>query len=121
MRVEFRTLMRTVGALVIGFTLVAGMSLDAFAQGKRGKRQRVDQGRHLGWEKGRRMSDERRGRDWNRSHRRQRRGERFERRELSRHQKLERRELKSHQKAERRALKSHQRSERRTLRRDRRF
>lgn len=125
MRDGFRTLKRTVSALVIVLTLIAGAGIEAFAHGKRGKRHRHDQGRHIGWERGRRMSVERRGREWNRRDRRDarrhRRGDRFERRDLSRHQKAERRELKAHQRAERSALKSHQRSERRAVRRDRRF
>lgn len=125
MRVGFHTLMRTISALVVVLLLVAGMGVEALAHGKRGKRQKVDQGRHLGWERGRRVSDERRGREWNRRHRRHARrhrsDDRFGRRSLNRHQKLERRELKAHQKAERSALKAHQRNEHRALNRDRRF
>ena len=86
MRVGFRTLKRTVCALVIVLMLVAGAGVEALAHGKGKQRgRRGDQGRHLGWERGRHRGWEHsrsrhvRDNDWwddRRDRRRERRRER---------------------------------------------
>lgn len=52
MKAGFRTLVRTISALAIVFMLVAGASLEVWAQGK-GRGRGHDRGRHHGWSRGR--------------------------------------------------------------------
>lgn len=118
MRFEISTLKRTISALAVVVMLVLGASADAWAHGNHGKKHKQNQGRHLGWQLGRRVGQHRR--DDNNWRRRQVRRHRLdERRDLRRHQRSEREsfdgshhDLKGHQKGERRELKMHQRTER---------
>jgi len=89
MRVEFRTLARTMSALVIALMLVAGASMEAAAKGQRGRRGRDDNGRHLGWTRGRHRGWERsRSRhvrdNWWENRRERRRARRSQRRDWRR-------------------------------------
>ena len=128
MRFEISTLKRTISALVVVVMLVLGASADAWAHGKHGKKHKQNQGRHLGWEQGRRVGQHRRDdNNWNQRRRQVRRHWRDERRDLRRHQRHERRttdgsnrELSRHQRGERRDLRTHQRTERRQIRNHRR-
>ncbi|HZI17924.1 MAG TPA: hypothetical protein VEY09_04945 [Pyrinomonadaceae bacterium] len=90
-------------ALALGFAalLAFGSALDAQGQGRRGSRvwdrnDRHDRGRHLGWERGRRVGHrrraERRDRRDRREWRRDRRDWRRDRRELRRDRRQDRRE-----------------------------
>ena len=93
MRVEFRTLARTISTLVVLFVLVCGASMDASAQGNSRWGRSHNRGRHLGWERGRRVGQNRRDDNddrsrWRRTIRRERRDER---RTLRRHRRIERR------------------------------
>ncbi|MCA1632922.1 MAG: hypothetical protein LC802_04170 [Acidobacteria bacterium] len=123
MRFEISTLKRTISALAVVVMLVFGASADAWAHVKHGKKHKQNQGRHLGWERGRRVGQHRRDdNNWNQRRRQARRHWRDERSDLRRHQRSERgtfdgsrRDLKSHQKGERRVLKAHQRAERKQL------
>ena len=79
MRFDFRTLSRAISTLVVLCVLFLGMGLDASAQ-KRGRNwgRSHNRGRHLGWERGRRVGQHRRNDDndrrrWRRSVRRDRR------------------------------------------------
>lgn len=79
MRFEIRTLSRAISTLALLFVLVFGASLDVSAHQKRGQRGRDwgrshNRGRHLGWERGRRVGHHRR--IARRTHRRERRVER---------------------------------------------
>jgi hypothetical protein len=90
MRFEIRTLTRAISTLVVLFVLVFGASLDAMAQ-RRGRDwgRSHNRGRHLGWERGRRVGQNRRsGTNWRRLVRRDRR---IERRTLRRQRRFERR------------------------------
>jgi hypothetical protein len=81
-------------ALVFGALLVFGSAFDAQGQGRRGSRvwdryDRHDRGRHLGWERGRRVGLRRRAerrtrREWRRDRREWRRERRQDRRALRR-------------------------------------
>jgi hypothetical protein len=64
MRFEIRTLTRALSTLVVLFVLVFGASLDVSAQrrGRDGGRSH-NRGRHLGWERGRRVGHHRRDND----------------------------------------------------------
>jgi hypothetical protein len=55
MRLEIRTLTRTISALLVAVLLIGCMALSASAQGRRRSRimTRHDNGRHLGWTIGR--------------------------------------------------------------------
>ena len=120
MRFEISTLKRTISALALVVMLVFGASADAWARGDHGKKHKQKQGRHLGWERGRRVGQHRRtNNNWNRRRRQVRRHWGDERRDLRRHQRSERgsfdgsrRDLNRHHKGERRELKAHQRAER---------
>jgi hypothetical protein len=82
MRVEFCTLKRTISTLVVLCVLFLGMGLDASAR-QRGHDwgRSHNQGRHLGWTRGRRVGQYRRDNtNWRRQVRRERRFERRERR-----------------------------------------
>lgn len=83
MRVEFSTLKRVMSTLVVLCVLFIGMGLDASAQRKgRDWGRSHNRGRHLGWERGRRVGQHRRedGSTWRRVVRRNRRNERRQRR-----------------------------------------
>jgi len=81
MRLEIRTLTRALSTLAILFVLVCGASLDVLAQ-RRGRDwgRSHNRGRHLGWERGRRVGHHRRDNDdrrrWRRLVRRERRNDR---------------------------------------------
>jgi hypothetical protein len=84
MRFEIRTLARALSTLVVLFVLVFGASLDVSAQ-RRGRDwgRSHNRGRHLGWERGRRVGQQRRDDDrsrWRRLIRRDRRNDRRQRR-----------------------------------------
>jgi hypothetical protein len=92
MRFEIRTLLRAISTLALLLVLVFGASLDVSAHQKRGGQRGRDwgrghnRGRHLGWERGRRVGQHRRI-----SRRSLRRERRFERRTARRHRRFERR------------------------------
>jgi hypothetical protein len=110
MRFQISTLKRMISALIIGAVLLIGASAEAFAkQGRHGRNNRVDRGRHLGWTIGRHRGWDRRDRN---------RDRRDARRVLRRHQREERRDLRDgdFDRSDRRELRRHQRQERRTFR-----
>jgi hypothetical protein len=75
MRFEIRTLARAISTLVVLFVLVLGASLDAMAQGNSRWGRSHNRGRHLGWERGRRVGQNSRDNDrsrWRRMVRRER-------------------------------------------------
>jgi hypothetical protein len=78
--------------LVVLFVLVFGASLDTLAQGNSRRGRSHNRGRHLGWERGRRVGHHRRDNDdrsrWRRLVRRDRRDDRRDRR---RHRRFDRR------------------------------
>ena len=80
MKVEFRTLKRAIGTLVVLCVLFVGTALDASAHQKgRNWGRSHNRGRHLGWTRGRRVGQYRRNDDgsiWRRLARRDRRSER---------------------------------------------
>src|SRR5215208_2401262 len=81
MRFEIRTLSRAISTLVVLLVLVCGASLDTFAQGNSRWGRSHNRGRHLGWERGRRVGQNRRNNDndrrrWRRFIRRDRRDDR---------------------------------------------
>jgi len=77
MRFEIRTLSRAISTLVVLFVLVFGASLEAMAQGNSRWGRSHNRGRHLGWERGRRVGQQRRSSStWRRLVRRDRRSER---------------------------------------------
>ena len=80
MRTEFRTLARAISTLVVLFVLVCGAGLDAWAQGRSSRGRSHNRGRHLGWERGRRVGQTRRNIRWRRALRRDRRHDRREHR-----------------------------------------
>ena len=88
MRLEFRTLTRTVCALALAFLFVMGGALEALAQG-RGRHRGWTQGRHRGWShsRSRHVRDD----DWRRDRRMIRRFQRRERREDRRERRRDRR------------------------------
>ena len=95
MRFEFRTVKRAISTLVVLCVLFLGMSLDVSAQ-DRGRNWGRDhnRGRHLGWERGRRVGHDRRDNDndrrrWRRHARRDRRDDR---RSWRRHRRHDRRD-----------------------------
>ena len=93
MRTEFRTLARAISTLIVLFVLVCGASMDASAQGNSRWGRSHNRGRHLGWERGRRVGRDRRDDNndrsrWRRTIRRERRDER---RTLRRQRRYERR------------------------------
>ncbi len=118
MRFEIRTLTRAVSTLAVLFVLVFGASLDTLAQGRSAWGRSHNRGRHLGWDRGRRVG--RNDRDGSLLGRVLRRDRRIERRALRRNQRLERRSFKgsdrsvlqSHFRQERSDLRAHQRAER---------
>jgi hypothetical protein len=87
MRLEIRTLARALSTLVVLFVLAFGASLDVSAH-QRGRNwgRSHNRGRHLGWERGRRVGQHRRGDDsffrrvLRRNRRVERRNRRFDRR-----------------------------------------
>ncbi len=89
MRTEFRKLARAISTLVVLFVLVFGASLDAWAQGRSRWGRSHNRGRHLGWERGRRVGQTRRNNI--RYRRALRRERRQDRRELRRERRRERR------------------------------
>ena len=92
MRFDFRTLSKAISTLVVLCVLVLGMSLDASAQGNSRWGRSHNRGRHLGWERGRRVGQFRRNdndrRRWRRFVRRDRRDDR---RSVRRYRRYERR------------------------------
>ena len=79
MRFEIRSLSRAISTLALLSVLVFGASLDVSAYQKRGRDwgRSHNRGRHLGWERGRRVGQHRRsGSTWRRLVRRDRRAER---------------------------------------------
>ena len=87
MRFEIRAVTRAMSTLVVLFVLVLGASVEALAyKGGKGRDwgRGHNRGRHLGWERGRRVGHHRRDDDdrsrWRRWVRRNRREERRERR-----------------------------------------
>lgn len=80
MRFEMNTLKRTISALAVVLMLLLGASADVWAHGK-GKRHKQNQGRHLGWERGRRVGHERRINTWGWRRRQARRDWRDDRRD----------------------------------------
>ena len=125
MRFEIRTLSRAVSTLVILFVLVFGASLDTLAQGRSAWGRSHNRGRHLGWDRGRRVG--RHDRDDSRFRRLLRRDRRIERRTLRRNQRHERHSftgsdrslLQSRFRQERSDLRAHQRAERDLFRQSR--
>lgn len=119
MRFEMRTLKRTISALAIVLMLLLGASADVWAQGK--GRHKQNQGRHLGWERGRRLGHARRvnTRGW------RERQARLERRDLRRQRRStyldSRHDTNRRWRAERRDLRARQRLERAQARRNRGF
>jgi hypothetical protein len=113
MRFEIRTVSRAISTLVILGTLVFGASVGASAQGN--SRWAHNRGRHLGWERGRRVGQDRRE---------LRRDLRSERRDLRRNERRERRSfngsdrsvLQVRQRQERADFRTHQRGERERFR-----
>ena len=91
MRLEIRTLSRLIGTFVVLFVLVFGASLDTLAQGRRTWGRSHNRGRHLGWERGRRVGQHRRNNDGSLMRRVLRRDRKAERRSLKRQRRLERR------------------------------
>jgi Spy/CpxP family protein refolding chaperone len=53
MKLEFRTLLKSISTLVMLLTLVFGASLGVMAQGNSRRGRSHNRGRHLGWTKGR--------------------------------------------------------------------
>jgi hypothetical protein len=98
-RSKIRTLSRAISTLVVLFVLVAGASLDTFAQGNSRWGRSHNRGRHLGWTRGRRVGQQNRTADW-----------RLRRREI----RSDRRELRN----DRRDWRRERRDDRRELRRD---
>jgi hypothetical protein len=84
MRVEFRTLARAISTLVVLCVLVFGASLSTSAQGNSRWGRSHNRGRHLGWERGRRVGQHRRDDNnqwrWRRHMRRERRDDRLQHR-----------------------------------------
>jgi hypothetical protein len=103
MRSRIRTLSRAISTLVVLFVLVAGASLDTFAQGNSRWGRSHNRGRHLGWTRGRRVGQQN-NTNWLRMRRRE------QRREI----RSDRRELRS----DRRDWRRDRRDDRRELRRD---
>ena len=96
MRFKIRTLSRAVSTLVVLFVLVFGASLETLAQKHRGMNGRAwgrshNRGRHLGWTRGRRVGQFRRGDDRPALRRVLRRDRRAERRVLRRQRRFDRR------------------------------
>jgi len=94
MRVEFRTLKRAISTLVVLCVLFLGMVFDASAQDRgRNWGRGHNRGRHLGWERGRRVGQHRRNDDNDRRRwrRHMRRDRRYERRQLRRQRRFDRR------------------------------
>lgn len=84
MRSKIRTLSKAISTLVVLCVLFVGMAVDSSAQ-RRGRswERSHSRGRHLGWERGRRVGQRRRNNnrwDWRRRQLRNRRTERRHRR-----------------------------------------
>jgi len=126
MRFEIRTLSRVISTLVVLFVLVCGASLDVLAQG-RGRGRTHNRGRHLGWERGRRVGHHRRANDGTLLGRVLRRDRKAQRRAIRRQRRLERRSfsgsdrslLESRLRQERAELRARQRTERSTFKQSR--
>ena len=90
MRTEFRTLARAISTLVVLFVLVFGASLEVLAHQKRGRDwgRGHNRGRHLGWERGRRVGQNRDNWRWRRATWRDRR---LQRRAIRRERRRDRR------------------------------
>src|SRR5689334_6142208 len=91
MRVEFRTLTRAISTLVVLCVLVVGASVNASAQGNSRWGRSHNHGRHLGWERGRRVGQNRDNNDLRRWRRTLRRERRDDRRMLRHNRRFERR------------------------------
>ncbi|HEX8285763.1 MAG TPA: hypothetical protein VF588_20570 [Pyrinomonadaceae bacterium] len=91
MRFEIRTASRAISTLVVLFVLVLGASLDTLAQGNSRRGRSHNRGRHLGWERGRRVGQHRRDNDRSRRRRIVRRERRQDRRENRRERRIGRR------------------------------
>jgi hypothetical protein len=127
MRFEIRTLSRVMSTLVVLFVLVFGAGMDVLAQ-RRGRDwgRSHNRGRHLGWERGRRVGQHRRS-DGTLFRRTLRRNRRTERRALRRQRRIERRSfsgsdrslLESQLRQQRAELRARQRSERALFRQSR--
>lgn len=92
MRFEIRTLSRAISTMVVLFVLVFGAALDVTAHDRGRKWGRShNRGRHLGWERGRRVGHLRRDNDGLFLRRALRRDRRAERRALRRQRRIERR------------------------------
>jgi hypothetical protein len=91
MRFEIRTLWRALSTLALLFVLVFGASLDVSAHDRNRRGRGNDRGRHLGWERGRRVGHFRRDNDRSRWRRWVRRDRRDDRRSLQRHRRFARR------------------------------
>jgi hypothetical protein len=127
MRFEIRTLLRTISALAIVLMLLVGASADALAHGRKGKQRKQNQGRHLGWERGRRVGHQRRDdNNWSWRRRQFRRNRRDDRRDFRRQRRSlffnSRRDLNTQWRGDRRqAWAQQQRFQRAQFRRSRRF
>ncbi|MFN2414480.1 MAG: hypothetical protein ABR603_05000 [Pyrinomonadaceae bacterium] len=90
MRFEIRSLSRAISTLAVLCVFVFGASPDVSAHQRRGRDwgRGHNRGRHLGWERGRRVGQHRRV-----ARRSLRRERRVERRTLRRHRRIERRSL----------------------------
>lgn len=125
MRMEIRTLARTISALAFAALMVVAASAVASAQERDDRYRRQDNGLHRGWYVG-----QQRGRA-NRTFRREergerrafRRGERSERRTFRRsdYNRTDRRAFNLRERQERATFNARQRTERRQYRRDRRY
>lgn len=95
MRLKFRTLSKAISTLVVLCVLFVGMALDVSAHDRgRNWGRGHNRGRHLGWTRGRRTGQFRRGDDdrsrWRRRARRERRQRRSEWRDNDRNRRRER-------------------------------
>ena len=102
MRSKIRTLSRAMSTLVVLFVLVAGASLDTFAQGNSRRGRSHNRGNHYGWTRGRRVGQQR-SNNWRLRRREQRREIRSDRREL----RGDRRELRRDVRENRRERRDH--------------
>ena len=93
MRFDFRTMKRAISTFVVLFVLVFGASLETLAQGNSRWGRSHNRGRHLGWERGRRVGQHRRNNDNDRWRRRRhaRRDRRDDRRSWRRYRRHDRR------------------------------
>lgn len=92
MRLEIRTLSRAISTLALLFVLVAGASLDTYAQGRSRWGRSHNRGNHYGWTRGRRGGQQRNN-NWLRWRRREaRRDRRDDRRDWRRDRREDRRD-----------------------------